>query len=49
MPRHGLILREIEATPSRNLFKYLPGLFDAIFEPKWIKNVKKNIKLFIYY
>ena len=31
MDRHGLILWENEATGSRKVFKYLWGLWDAIF------------------
>ncbi len=43
MARYVLILREIEATPSRKLFKYLPGLHEVIFGPKTkIKNDKNK-------
>ena len=31
MDRHGLILWENEATGSRKVFRYLPGLREAIF------------------
>ena len=34
MDRHGLILRENEATGSGKVFKYLPGLRDTIFISK---------------
>ena len=30
----GLILRENEATSLRNIFKYLPGLWDTVLRPK---------------
>ena len=36
--RHGLILWENEATGSRKVSKYLPGLRDAISEPKHEQN-----------
>ena len=46
---HGLILGEDEATPSRKVFKYLPGPLGPVFGPKIIKNrnSKKN-SIFIY-
>ena len=34
MARHGLILRENEATSLRIIFKYLPDLRDIIFISK---------------
>ena len=40
MARHGLILRESEATGSRKVSKYLPGLRDTIFGPKMIPKSK---------
>ena len=42
MARHGLILSQDGATSLRNVFKYLPGLRDAILRPKMIKNTKKQ-------
>ena len=41
MARHGLILWENEATGSRKVSKYLPGLRDAVLGPK---NVSKTTK-----
>ena len=35
--RHELILSQNGATASRMLFKYLPGLFDAIFGQQMTK------------
>ena len=40
MGSHGLILCEDGATPSRNLFKCLPGLFRAFPDQK-IKKITK--------
>ena len=34
MAPHGPILCEDEATPSKNIFKYLPGLFRAFPDQK---------------
>ena len=34
MARHGLILRENEATSLRIISKYLPGLWDTINKSK---------------
>ena len=44
---HGLILGEDEATPSRKLFKHLPGPPGPVFGPKMtakIENPKKSTK-----
>ena len=41
MARHGLILRENKATGSRKVFKYLPGLRDAIKKTKMADKVQK--------
>ena len=40
MARHGLILRENEATGSRKGFKYLPGLRETIKIKKWLPKSK---------
>ena len=46
---HGLILGEDEATPSRKLFKHLPGPPGPVFGPKTapkinnLKNQKKRL------
>ena len=40
MARHGLILRENEATGSRKVFKYLPGLRDTIKLKKYCQSPK---------
>ena len=42
--RHGLILWENEATGSRKLPKYLPGLQDIILCPKLLDKVPKSEK-----
>ena len=44
MARHGLILRENEATGSRKVFKYLLGLQDTILSPKLLDKVPKSKK-----
>ena len=47
MARHGLILRENEATGSRKVAKYLLGLRDAISMPKNVSKAKQpNIMMF---
>ena len=38
------ILRENEATGSRKVFKYLPGLQDTILSPKLLDKVPKSKK-----
>ena len=53
MNHHGLILRENEATGSRKVFKYLPGLRDTIFISKIAAADKKTTnpvfyRIFIY-
>ena len=40
--RHGLILWENEATGSRKVSKYLPGLWDAIFLSKMSAEIPKS-------
>ena len=46
---HGLILGEDEATPSRKLFKYLPGPPGPVFGSKITKKMKiQKIRIFIY-
>ena len=40
MVRHGPILREIEATPSGELLKHLPGPPGPVFGPKTTKKVE---------
>ncbi len=40
MARHRPILREIEATPSGELLKHLPGSPGPVFGPKTSKNVE---------
>ena len=42
MARHGLILSQDEATSSRKVFKYLPGLRDTILRPKMAAKVQKS-------
>ena len=42
--RHGLILWQNEATGSRKVFKYLPGLRDTILSPKIATKVQKSKK-----
>ena len=37
---HGLILGEDEATPSRTVFKYLPGPPGPVFHPKMVPKTK---------
>ena len=44
MARHGLILSQDGATSLRNVFKYLPGLRDAILRQTNVKKAKTNIK-----
>ncbi len=44
MARHGLILRENEATGSRKVFKYLLGLQDTILSPKLLDKVPTSQK-----
>jgi len=41
--RYGLILWENDATGSRKVFKYLPGLREAITKPKNTKHIKIKI------
>ena len=43
MARIGLILWEIGATGSREVLRYLPGLWDIILRPKLTKKIK-NLK-----
>ena len=40
MAPHGLILGEDEATPSRKLFKHLPGPPEIIFGPKMAATIE---------
>ena len=40
--RHGLILWENEATGSRKVSKYLPGIWDAIFLIKMSAEIPKS-------
>ena len=40
--RHGLILWENEATGSRKVSRYLPGLWDAIFLSKMSAEIQKS-------
>ena len=39
---HGLILGEDEATPSRKLFKHLPGPPGLVFGPKMTANIENS-------
>ena len=41
MAQIGLILGQNEATGSRKVVKYLPGLWDVILKPKSTKKIKK--------
>ena len=49
MDRHGLILRENEATGSRKVSKYLPGLRDAIEKSKLAAKVKNTVNFNVIY
>ena len=40
--RHGPTLNDKEATVSRKVFKYLPGLRDIILRPKMVAEVKNT-------
>ena len=40
--RHGLILNHNEATSSRKVSRYLPGLRDAIKKSKMVAKVQKS-------
>ena len=40
--RHGLILRENDATGVRKVFKYLPGLRDLVKKSKMGSEVQKS-------
>ena len=42
MDRHGLILGENDATGSRKVFKYLPGLRDTMKNSKIAAKVLKS-------
>ena len=44
MARHGLILWQNEATGSRKVSRYLPGLWDAILNSKMTAKVEKYKK-----
>ena len=44
MARHGLILRETEATGSRKVFKCLPGFRDTILTPKFTQKNPNPLK-----
>ena len=48
--RHGLILWENEATGSRKVSRYLPGLWDTIFLSKMSAEIPKpkNPELSVY-
>ena len=39
--RHGLTLRENEATDARKAFRYLPGLWDLVNKSKMGSEVQK--------
>ena len=42
MARHGLILSHNGATSLRKVFRYLPGLRDAIQNSKMVAKVRKS-------
>ena len=48
MARHGPILKDNEATGSRKVFKYLPGLWDIILGPKMAAKVPKSKNIVFY-
>ncbi len=46
---YGLILWENDAAGSRKVFKYLPGLREAIKKTKMTKNIKnQNLRFFFF-
>ena len=47
--RHGPILKDNEATGSRNVFKYIPGLRDTTTKSKMAAKVQQSKNTVFYY